>query len=342
MKIAEIAPPYLPVPPVGYGGIELVVSSLADGLAERGHEVTLFASGGSTTKAELVSPFEDAPGPEHLGELAFGLSHGFAAHTDERQFDVIHDHTLAGPAMAAVSGHPALVHTLHGPWTPAMRSYYARLHDKVHLVAISESQRGENPDVDYAGTVPNGIKVEAHPFREDKEDFLVYIGRATPDKGPVETIQVAKRAGLPLALVLKHSEPQEERYFRREVEPLLDDSIEVFAHVEHDQKVDLLSRARAMVFAIQWQEPFGLVMAEAMACGTPVVSRPMGAAREVVRDGVTGFLRDSVGEMAEAVGEIDRIRPADCRAWVEERYSTQAMVEGYERIFERVCEKVAA
>ena len=336
MRIAEIAPPYLPVPPQGYGGIELVVSALTEGLADRGHDVTLFASAGSSTKAELVSPLGDAAGSENLGENAYGLSHSMAAHMDPGEFDIVHDHTLEGPAIGAMRGHEALVHTLHGPWTPAMRRYYAGLHQLVHLVAISQSQRGHNEDVDYAGTVPNGIDVDGHPFVEDKDDFLVYIGRATPDKGPVQVIEVAEQAGLPLALVLKRSEPQEIEYWENEIEPRLNADVEVFDHVEFDEKVDLLSRARAMVFPIQWPEPFGLVMTEAMACGTPVVTRPMGAAQEVVQDGVTGYLRDTVDDLAEAVGQVDAIKPHVCREWVRERYSTEAMVDGYEEVFERV------
>ena len=136
--------------------------------------------------------------------------------------------------------------------------------------------------------------------------------------------------------MLKRSEPQELEYWENEVEPRLNGNVEVYDHVDFDQKVDLLSRARAMVFPIQWAEPFGLVMTEAMARGTPVVSRPMGAAREVVQDGVTGFLRETVDDLAEAVGEIHAIRPSDCRQWVRERYSTEAMVDGYEEVFQRV------
>lgn len=336
MRIAQIAPPYLPVPPTGYGGIEMVVAALADGLAGRGHDVTLFASGGSSTRAELVSPLAEAPGPENLGENAYGLAHPLAAHLRADDFDVVHDHTVEGPALGATHGHPAVVHTLHGPWTPPMRDYYSRVHRQVHLVAISESQRSDNHEVDYAATVPNGVDLDTHPFRQEKDDYLVYVGRAIADKGPVEAVEVAKRAGLPLVMVVKKSERQELQYWDDEVEPLLDDNVEVFGEVSHEEKVDLLGRARAMVFPIQWPEPFGLVMAEAMACGTPVVSRPLGAAREVVCDGVTGFLRDSVDDLAGAVGEIDSIDPGDCRGWVSDRYSTDAMVDGYERVFKRL------
>ncbi len=207
------------------------------------------------------------------------------------QFDVVHDHSgITGPAMGALlRGNPPVVHTLHGPWTELTRRYYALLHEHVHLVAISESQRADNPDVEYAGVVHNGIDLDDYPFRAEKDDFLVYIGRANPDKGPTIAIEVARRAGLPLAMVVKKNEPFERTYWDEIVAPLLNDEVEVYEAISHEQKADLLGRARAMVFPIQWPEPFGLVMAEAMACGTPVVSCPAGAAVELVENGVTGL-----------------------------------------------------
>ena len=202
MRIAQIAPPWFAVPPTGYGGIELVVSLLADGLTERGHDVTLFASGGSETKATLVSPLVDPPDPALLGNPWFDAYHALSSYLaigDE--FDVVHDHSgIAGSAMGALlRGKPPVVHTLHGPWTELTRRYYAMLHEHVHLVAISESQRADNSGVVYAGMVHNGVDLDRYPFRAEKDDFLVYIGRANPDKGPAIAIEVARRAGLPLA-----------------------------------------------------------------------------------------------------------------------------------------------
>src|SRR3954454_3888245 len=263
MRIAEVAPPWLPVPPPGYGGIELVVAILADGLVERGHDVTLFASGGSHTKANLVSPLLDPPDPALLGNIWFDTYHATASYlqiTDE--FDVVHDHSgIIGPGMGALHGNrPPVVHTLHGPWTEPSRRLYALLAEHLHIVAISESQRADSPDIPYAGVVHNGIDLAGYPFREAKDDFLVYIGRANPDKGPTLAIEVARRAGLPLAMVVKKNEPFERSYWDEIVAPLLHDEVEVYENVPHDRKVDLLGRARAMVFPIQWPEPFGLVM----------------------------------------------------------------------------------
>jgi glycosyltransferase involved in cell wall biosynthesis len=336
MKIAEIAPPWFAVPPTGYGGIELVVALLADGLTERGHDVTLFASGGSQTKAKLVSPMVDPPDPGVLGNPWFDAYHALSAYLAiDDTFDVVHDHSgITGSALGALlRGHPPVVHTLHGPWTELTRRYYALLHEYVHLVAISEAQRSDNPDVSYAAVVHNGVALDDYPFRADKDEFLVYIGRANPDKGPSIAIEVARRAGLPLAMVIKKNEPFERAYWDEIVAPLLNDEVEVFEAISHEQKTDLLGRARAMVFPIQWPEPFGLVMAEAMACGTPVVACPAGAAVELVENGVTGYLRDSIDDLVDAVASIGNCSPSACRARVEEHFSASAMVQGYEVLF---------
>jgi glycosyltransferase involved in cell wall biosynthesis len=337
MRIAEIAPPWFAVPPSGYGGIELVVSLLADGLSEQGHDVTLFASGGSQTKAKLVSPMADPPDPALLGNPWFDAYHSLSAYLTivDGDFDVVHDHSgIAGSAMGALlRDHPPVVHTLHGPWTELTRRYYSLLHEHVHLVAISESQRADNPEVKYAAVVHNGIALPDYPFRAEKDDFLVYIGRANPDKGPSIAIEVARRAGLPLAMVIKKNEPFERSYWDEIVAPLLNDEVEVYEAISHDQKTDLLGRARAMIFPIQWPEPFGLVMAEAMACGTPVVSCPVGAAVELVENGVTGYLRDSIDDLVDAVASIGNCSPSACRARVEAHFSATSMVEGYEALF---------
>jgi glycosyltransferase involved in cell wall biosynthesis len=337
MKIAQIAPPWFAVPPLGYGGIELVVALLADGLAEHGHDVTLFASGGSQTKATLVSPMIDPPDSALLGNVWFDTYHAVSSYlaiADE--FDVVHDHSgIVGPAMSAIrGGGPPVVHTLHGPWTEPSRRLYGLLDDYVHLVAISEAQRADNPDVRYAGVVHNGIKLDDYEYRDKKDDFLVYIGRANPDKGPSLAIEVARRAGLPLAMVVKKNEPFERTYWDEIVAPMLNDEVEVYEAVSHETKVDLLARARAMIFPIQWPEPFGLVMAEAMACGTPVVACPAGAAVELVENGVTGYLRDSIDDLVDAVASVGNCSPLACRERVAVNFSAESMVTGYERLFE--------
>ena len=338
MRIAVIAPVWFPVPPTGYGGIELVVALLADGYADRGHDVTLIAAGGSRTRGRLVTTVAEPPDPRELGNPWYDAHHAVTAYglVAAGDFDVVHDHAgIAGPACAAVRGSAVpVVHTLHGPWTPHNRPFYSAIADRVHLVAISAAQRAANPDVPYLGTVHNGIDIDAYPLRTDTDGSLVYIGRANPDKGPVEAIEVARRAGRPLRMILKRSEPPEAEYFTREIAPRLGADVTLYENVDHDTKVTLLGRASAMIFPIRWPEPFGLVMAEAMACGTPVVTTDWGAAPELVEEGVTGFRRDTTDDLVAAVRRVDDLDPVACRRRVEDRFSGPAMVRGYERLFE--------
>ncbi|MGH9204727.1 MAG: glycosyltransferase, partial [Vicinamibacterales bacterium] len=186
MRIAQIAPPWFSVPPTGYGGIEWVVALLADGLTDRGHLVTLFAPGGSVTKAKLVSEFADPPGGSKLGQAWFEAIQAISAYAHKDEFDIIHDHTgIVGPSIGAnLRGQPPVVHTLHGPFTEQAKRIYRALSGPLHVVAISESQRSGCPDLNYAGTVYNGIDVNLYPFRTDKEDYLLFLGRINKEKGP--------------------------------------------------------------------------------------------------------------------------------------------------------------
>jgi glycosyltransferase involved in cell wall biosynthesis len=231
-----VAPPWLTVPPQGYGGTERVVALLADGLVANGHDVTLFAANGSRTTARLVSPLAVAPpiiGSAPDDEVFHTLS-AFLAHDE---FDVIHDHTGLGPAFGAfLLGGPPVVHTLHGPWTPAVRRKLGLVHDRAHLVAISHAQRRANPDVRYAGVVHNGVDLDAHPCCETKEDFLVFLGRISPEKAPEVAVEVARRAGLPLTMIVKRSEPAEWEYWEQVVAPHLDDNVTVIEQPPHEVK----------------------------------------------------------------------------------------------------------
>jgi glycosyltransferase involved in cell wall biosynthesis len=338
MRIAVVAPVWFPVPPTGYGGIELVVSLLADGLVDAGHDVTLFASGGSRSKAALVSPMPEPPAPRDLGNPWYDAYHALASYIHLDGFDIVTDHAgIVGPICGAMlKEKPPVVHTLHGPWTEPNRVLYELVSRHVHLVAVSDAQRAANLDVPYAGTVHNGIDLAEYAYRADKERSLVYIGRANPDKGPKEAITIARRAGLPLHMILKRGEPPEREYFEREVEPMLAADVMLYENVTHAEKIDLLGRASAMVFPIRWPEPFGLVMIEAMACGTPVITTNWGAAPELVEDGVTGFRRDSEDALVDMVSAVGSLDPAACRKRVVDLFSGEAMVKGYEAVFEEI------
>jgi len=336
VRISEVAPPWLAVPPKGYGGIEWVVALLADGLSERGHDVTLFATGDSETRARLEYAFERAPGPRFINDPWHDTVHTLTAFRDPARFDVIHVHSPWSALVAGVLSGVPTVHTLHGSFTPEMRRLYGEVADRVWFVAISQAQRRQMEELRYAGVVYNGIDIERYPFREQKEDFLLFLGRAAPEKGLRRAVLAAREAGARLVCALKIAHPTEEEEWERNVKPLLTDRIEIKGEITHDEKADLLARARAVLFPIDWDEPFGLVMTEAMACGTPVIATPRGSVPEVIADGVTGFIvsveryPEEAARALERLGEID---PRACRERVRRLFSKEAMVEGYERAF---------
>jgi glycosyltransferase involved in cell wall biosynthesis len=337
MRIALIAPPWYAVPPSGYGGIEWVVALLADGLTERGHDITLFAPPGSRTKARLVSPLGERLPPDSIGNPWYEASHAMSAYEGSERFDVLHDHTgPVGVSIGALIESP-IVHTLHGPFTPQALMLYSRIARHLWFVAISESQRSMGPsDLRWAGVVYNGIPIDNYPYREDKEDVLFFLGRADEEKAPHLAIEAARRAGRQLVMCVTTKNEREQRYWAEQVEPLLGDDVEVHGECDQEQKADLLGRAAALLFPIQWAEPFGLVMIEAMACGTPVVAWRNGSVPEVIDDGVTGFVVDSMDGMVQAIGRVGELDPRAARAHVEERFSAAAMVTGYERAYERI------
>jgi glycosyltransferase involved in cell wall biosynthesis len=339
VRIAEVAPPWLAVPPKGYGGIEWVVALLTDGLVERGHDVTLFATGDSETKARLEYVFEQAPGPNLINDGWHDTLHTLHVFKEPGRFDLFHVHSPWSALIVPALLDSPTVHTLHGSFTPEMRRLYAELGDRVRFVAISESQRSHMPDLPYAGVVYNGVDVAAYPFRAEKDDFLLFLGRTHPDKGVLRAALTAREAGLPLVLAVKIANAEEKEHWTSEVLPILPPEAIVLGEIGDEEKRDVLSRAKAVLFPIDWDEPFGLVMTEAMACGTPVIATPRGSVPEIVVDGETGFIVP-VGtypeEAAIALKRLDEIDPMACRRRVEERFSKEAMVTGYEQAFERV------
>jgi len=336
MRIAQLAPPWFAVPPERYGGIEWVVALLADGLADRGHDTTLYASAGSITRAKLITVFDEPPGGEYIGDPWYDTVQAVTAYQAASSYDLVHDHSgMVGPAIGSFVDVP-VVHTLHGPFTDKAKRIYQLLSGHIWYVAISEAQRAFCPDLSYAGTVHNGIDVDRYPFRKEKEDFLLFLGRVNQEKGPELAVEVAHRTGRKLVMAVKMAEQFEKDYWRDVVEPMLDGSEEIIGEITVDEKADLLARAAAVLFPIQWPEPFGLVMTEAMATGTPVIAFAYGAAPEVIVHGKTGFLVNTLDEMCDATERVGEIQAEDCRAHVEAHFSADAMVEGYVRCFERV------
>ncbi len=338
LRIGIVAPVWFEVPPSAYGGIEWLCAWLTEGLTDRGHEVTLIGAGRSRTRARFLQTFAEPPS-QRLGESMPEVLHAAVAeeHLRELEPHVIHDHTLCGPLQAGGRTTSTIV-TAHGPVSGELGSYFRKLGDAISLVAISNAQRTEAPDLNWCATVHNAIPVNEYPFRADKEDFLLFLGRMSPDKGAHLAIEAAREAGRPLVLAGKCNEPAERAYFDREVRPRLGDDIEWIGQADAGRKKDLMSRAHCFLFPIRWAEPFGIVMVEAMACGTPVVALRGGAVNEVVAEGVTGYICDKVPELPACIEKAGHIDPYVCREHAMNEFDVGKMVEGYEKVFQQTVE----
>jgi glycosyltransferase involved in cell wall biosynthesis len=347
MRIAILAPPWFAVPPTGYGGIEWVVSLLADGLADAGHDVTLFASGDSRTRAKLSAVFEKAPS-ELIGRTFWELQHVISCYSRYDEFDVINDHS--GPPAFAIGGAvpTPVVHTVHGPLTGEPGALYeeiSRVAPDVGLVSISMNQRKPKQDLNWIANCPNALDLSVYPCKPHRGDYLLFIGRMSPDKGAHRAVAVAMQTGLPLKIAGKCREPKEKEYFDEFVAPHLGPAhgIEYLGEVNHGEKVELLQDARATLFPISWEEPFGLVMIESMACGTPVIATRWGAVPEVIDHGRSGIIVDDYRMMALAIEEADRLDPLECRRYIEERFVPERMVGDYVQAYEAaIAQRVIA
>jgi len=340
LRIAMLAPPWIEVPPPGYGGIELVVAQLTDALAERGHEVTLFAAPGSRSQARVVSPLERSY-PRAIGQALEEADHVASAlaaiEADSTGYDLIHDHSGFVALAFADRLRTPLLHTLHGPFDERTYGFYRRHGHKAPLVAISAAQlRTAPPGLRVVGVIPNPLRTDEWPFAADKDDYLLWIGRMAPVKGPHRAIAAARRAGRPLVLA-GPVQPGQEQFFAEEVEPHIDgESVRYVGEVGGVEKQRLFARASALLMPIRWPEPFGMVMIEALACGTPVIAFAEGAATEIVTNGETGFLVADEEAMAAAVGRLDEIDPARCREVVRERFDVARVAEAYESAYRLV------
>ncbi|NHC47190.1 glycosyltransferase family 4 protein [Motilibacter aurantiacus] len=334
LRIAMIAPPWFELPPRGYGGIESVVADLVDQLAERGHEVTLVGAGRHATKAARFVPVFDEPPSARLGTPAPEVIHaaGAAAALDGLDVDIVHDHTLAGPLLARGRDVPTVV-TMHGPVDGEQGDYFRRLGASVDVVAISDAQRRLNPDVNWVGRVHNAIDFSTFPFRAEKDGYVLWLGRFNPDKGAHLAIDAARAAGRWIVLAGKCSEPAEKAYFEAEIAPRLGSGVQYVGEADATFKRQLLAGAQALAFPVQWEEPFGMVMIEAMACGTPVVALRRGSVPEVVDHGVTGLVVDEYAGFAPALRAAEGLDPVRCRDRAQRRFDLPVMAAGYERIY---------
>jgi glycosyltransferase involved in cell wall biosynthesis len=336
VKIAMIAPPWYRVPPRAYGGIEALVAGLVDELVALGHDVLLVCAGPSRTAAQTVcTTFADAPSTK-LGDEAVALLHSELAERAIRDFapDIVHDHTLPGLIAARHRRFPTVV-TAHGP----ISGFYGELlgaNAHAHVVAISRAQQRSSTDIAWHGVVRNGVPVASFPVRRDKDDHLLFLGRMDPDKGVVEAIEVAERTDRRLLIAARMQGQAEEAFFETRVRPRLGSRIEYIGEVGSSEKLALLSGAAALLFPLQWDEPYGLVVAEAQACGTPVLSLRRGAIPEIVREGETAILGDHHDDLVAAMDRLPELSPQACRRFALTWLDISRTARGYESVFESV------
>ncbi len=335
MRIAQVAPLYESAPPRGYGGTERVVSFLTEELVAREHDVTLFASGDSITRARLVPgcPQGLRLGGRPVDAVALHLAMLLRVYERARDFDVIHCHTdYLGLPLARQSTRPTIV-TLHGRLDLAELHPIYRAFPEVPLVSVSDAQRTPLAGVTWAATVHHGLPRDLFRFHPGPGRFLLFLGRIAPEKCPDAAIRVAIAAGVPLRIAAK-VDPVDRAYFEQVIRPLLDHPlVEFLGEVDDRTKEALLAEAAALLFPIDWPEPFGLVLIEALACGTPVIARRRGSVPEIIADGVTGFVCDTEEEMVAAVARLPTLRRAACREAFERRFTAARMADDYLRVF---------
>jgi glycosyltransferase involved in cell wall biosynthesis len=334
-----LAPPWISVPSSGYGGVESVVSTLTEALVRSGHDVTLFCAPGSVSRATVV-PLLESPHPDEIERALFEADHvaqafdqiDLALHTDP--FDVIHDHCgFTGLALANRIETP-LVHTLHGPFTADTAAFYAHHGHKGTLVGISQAQMASAPSgMQALDPIPNPIDLRAWPLQERKGDYLLWIGRIMAEKGPQRAIAAARAVDVPIVLA-GVIQPGQQAFFDSEIAPHIDgDRVQFVGEVGGSAKRTLFANARGLLMPIRWDEPFGMVVVEALACGTPVIAFPEGAVPELIVEGKTGFLVKDERSMAAAIGQLPRIAARDCRAWVAEHCDGDVVAAAYESTY---------
>jgi glycosyltransferase involved in cell wall biosynthesis len=334
MRVALVAPPWLPVPPPAYGGLEAVLDTLARGLVTAGHDVMLVATGDSTCPVPTSWIHERAVGTGPTGPLAElrQVLHAYDL-VATQGVDVVHDHTLIGPLYAARFAGLPVVTTNHGPFDGDLGPLYRVVAATTPVVAISHHQAstaGNTPTT----VIHHGIDLDRFPVGTGGEHAL-FLGRMSPVKGVDRAIRIARRAGICLRIAAKMREPDEVAWFEQVVRPLLGGDVEYLGEVNAIEKMRLLAGAACLLNPIEWPEPFGMVMVESLACGTPVLVTPQGAAPEIVDDGVTGFVRASDAELARCVERVAGLDRRACRAAVEARFSGVRMVADHLALYKR-------
>jgi glycosyltransferase involved in cell wall biosynthesis len=328
-----IAPPWVAVPPRAYGGTETVLDTLARGLQRSGHDVLLFTTGDSTCPVAKASVLPRAIGVG-VGGSATEMRHVIHAYQAARGADIVHDHTLIGPVFADRFAGLPVVTTNHGPFQSELGDYYRAIANNTPVIAISHHQASTAAGIPIAAVIHHGVDVDRFPSGRGDGGYAVFLGRMCPEKGVVAAIRVARRAGVPLRIAAKMSEAAEKLYFEQEVRPLLGRGIDYVGEVGGPEKTRLLGGATCLLNPIAWPEPFGMVMVEALACGTPVVATSMGSVPEIVDHGVTGFVCSGEAELADALMAAGGLKRSACREAVATRFSSERMVAEHLALYE--------
>ena len=336
MRIAQIAPPWIPIPPYTYGGTELLISWLCEELVKRGHQVTLFATSDSKTSANLVSVW-----PQSLWRAKLRNPHAVFSLLYERlislqdQFDIIHDHCEFYTAPYSRFFKPPIVTTLHHPLTEETIILYKKF-PNINYVAISKNQRRQGPGINIVRTIYHGLPIEKYPFNPHPQNYLLWLSRIGQDKGIAEAIEIAKLNGEKL-IISGNILPQYADYFEFRIKPLIDGKqIQFVGASDFSKKIELLKNAKAFLFPIKRPEPFGLVVIEALGCGVPVIAFKEGSLEELIENGKTGFLVESIEEACQALKKIDQISRENCREHVEKNFSLKRMVNRYEKLYKKI------
>ncbi|MER3493659.1 MAG: glycosyl transferase [Mastigocladus sp. ERB_26_2] len=343
MRIAQISPLWERVPPFRYGGIELIVKLLTDELVRRGHDVTLFASGDSITKAKLRSVHDKALrlDPSVKEPIIYEQLSLAEVYENAHHFDIIHSHVGCSVLPYTSFVKTPTVHTMHGIFTPDNEKMYRR-YAQQPFISISQAQREPRLGLNYIHTVYNGIDTAVYPFNSEpvQPAYLAFVGRLSPEKGPIEAIKIARATGLPLKMAGK-VDVVDQKYYQEQVKPLIDgEQIQYLGEISHEDKVKLLSGATVTLFPITWREPFGLVMIESMATGTPVIGMGLGSVPEVIAHGKTGFVCGCLEQMIEVIPDAMKLDRQTCREYVVSRFSVETMTDQYERAYEMVLAQI--
>jgi glycosyltransferase involved in cell wall biosynthesis len=337
LRIAMVMPPWYELPPAGYGGLEKVCASLIDGLVDLGHQVTLFGAGTRTgTKARFVSTDPKLQYPRLLEALP-ELVHVTAVNEmlEQDQFDIVHDHTTVGPATAAQRRTPTVV-TVHSCPVGEVAAYLSRVDKMVSLVAISHAQRRVAPDLAWQSTIHHGIEVDGPVKPEPSSGPVLWLGRFAADKGPDLAIEACRKANLRLVLAGKANQKDEWQYLDVSIRPMLGPDVELVLNADRERTDALVCDAQSLLLPIRWEEPFGMVLIEAMAKGTPVVALRRGAIPEIVLHGRTGMVCADEADLPDALNDVRALDPADCVDHVRTMFSVPLMARRYERFYRQV------